>query len=94
MKYDQLSEKGIKFVHLNIVSLLKYYEEIKQIMNENELHVLALNETRLDSSVSDIEVEIPHYSIIRKDRDIEMEVVWQSMCMNLFNLTRLHTILF
>ena len=34
LKYDQLSEKGIKFDHLNIVSLLKYYEEIKQIMTE------------------------------------------------------------
>ena len=48
---------------------MKYYEEIKQVTNEKEIHVLALNEIRLDSSVLDFEVEIPLYSIIRKDRD-------------------------
>ena len=69
LKYDQLSSKGIKFVHLNIVSLLKYHEEIKQIMFENEIQVLALNETRLDSSIADSEMYIPHYSLLRKDRD-------------------------
>ena len=69
LKYDQLSGKGIKFVHLNIVSLLKYYEEIKQILFENDIQVLALNETRLDSSIADSEIYIPHYALLRKDRD-------------------------
>ena len=69
LKYDQLAGKGIKFVHLNIVSLLKYHEEIKQIIVDNDIHVLALNETRLDSSIADSEISIPHYSLLRKDRD-------------------------
>ena len=38
-------------------------------MFENEIHVLALNETRLDSSVSDNEICIPQYTLLRKDRD-------------------------
>ena len=38
-------------------------------MFENEIQVLALNETRLDSSIADSEMYIPHYSLLRKDRD-------------------------
>ena len=71
MKYSQLlnnTTKGIRFIHLNVVSLLKTFDEIKSILYNNNVHICALNETRLDESIN-CEVEIPHYSIIRKDRN-------------------------
>ena len=49
--------------------MLKYIDEIRLIVSENQIHVLALNETRLDDSIGDNEVKIPNYSLIRKDRN-------------------------
>lgn len=67
--YSQLCDKGMKFVHLNIVSLLKHFDEIGSILTNNDIHILALNETRLDSSIGDNEIHVPHYNVIRNDRD-------------------------
>ena len=53
---------------LNIVSLPKHVDELR--ISELFLHfdLLALNETRLDSSISDGLVKIRGYGIVRKDR--------------------------
>ena len=67
--YSKLCDKGVKFVHLNIVSLLKHFDEIGSILCNNDIHILALNETRLDDSVADSEISIPHFNVIRNDRD-------------------------
>ena len=70
LKYSELlNSKGIKFVQLNIVSLIKNLEELKMLLYDNDIHVCALNETRLDGSINDNEVDIPHYTVVRKDRD-------------------------
>ena len=47
IKYKQFSDKSLKFVHLTIVSLLKYFDEIEMMLSH--IDVLGLNETRLDS---------------------------------------------
>ena len=53
---------------LNIVSLPKHVDELR--ISELFLHfdLLALSETRLDSSISDGLVKIRGYDIVRKDR--------------------------
>ena len=68
-KFEQLSDKGLKFCHLNIASLLKNIDEVRLFMKENNVDVLALNETRLDDSVNESEISVPMYNIVRKDRD-------------------------
>ena len=69
IKFNELREKGLKCIQLNIVSLIKNLDELKCILIENRVHVCALNETRLDSEIDNSEIEIPGYTIIRKDRN-------------------------
>ena len=38
-------------------------------MRDEPFDILTLNETRLDSSILDCEVQIPGYDIIRSDRN-------------------------
>ena len=68
-KFEQLSDKGFKFCHLNIASLLKNIDEVRLFTNANNVDVFALNETRLDDSVSESEISVPMYNVVRKDRD-------------------------
>ena len=60
--------KGFKIAHLNCRSLLKYIDELRLLFSNFDFHVISLNETRLDPSVSDDEVSIPGYNILRYDR--------------------------
>ena len=62
---------GITVAHINIRSLLKYFDQIKYILSITSIDVLCLNETRLSNDISDVEVAIPDYSIFRKDRTRE-----------------------
>jgi hypothetical protein len=54
---------------LNIASLLKHRDEITLLLHDKKLDVLALNETRLDSSISDDLMNIEGYDILRSDRN-------------------------
>ena len=58
-KYS-IAGKGFKFAHLNVVSLVKNFEEIKLFLDNNEVDLLALNETRLDGTIFDSEISIPN----------------------------------
>ena len=54
---------------LNVVSLPKHLDEIRILLADQSIDVLALNETRLNSSNSDGQVHIRGYDILRLDRD-------------------------
>ena len=54
---------------LNVASLTKYIDEIRLLLYDKKLDVLALNETRLDSSISDELLAIDGYDITRADRN-------------------------
>ena len=60
--------KGFKLACINVNSLCKHIEEIRYILINSPLEVLAINESKLDGTISDIEVYIPGYIIIREDR--------------------------
>ena len=49
---------GLKIASLNIVSLRKYKDELGIILNDNEIDIIGLNETRLDENISDRELRI------------------------------------
>ena len=52
----------------NITSLLKHMDEIRVLLTTKKIDVLAINETRLDCTISDDLVSIPNYDIICFDR--------------------------
>jgi exonuclease III len=43
---------GFKLASLNVTSLVKHIEELRILLANNMIDVLAINETRLDSTVS------------------------------------------
>jgi len=67
--YSCFRNKGLHFTHLNIRSLLPKLSELKTIILNTNVAVLSFSETWLDNTITDSEIEIQGYSIIRKDRD-------------------------
>ena len=64
-----MSIKGFKMVHLNCASLMKHIDQLRLLLYDSKIHVISFNETRLDCNISDNEVEIAGYSIVRRDRN-------------------------
>ena len=62
--------RGFKMASLNVTSLLKHLDELRILLAGNSIDVLAINETRLDSSINDWKLFIPGYEIFRRDRSI------------------------
>ena len=60
--------RGFKLACINVNSLCKHIDEIRYILINSPLELLAINESKLDGTISDTEVYIPGYIIIRKDR--------------------------
>ena len=61
-------KRGFKLAALNVNKLSTHIDELKILLGENPIDVLAINETKLDDSISDNEVYIPGYEIVRRDR--------------------------
>ena len=57
--YEPFRKKGLHFLHLNAGSLL----------SKLSAAVLAVSETWLDGSVTDAEIELVGYTVVRKDRN-------------------------
>ena len=55
---------------LNITSLLKHIDELCIVLDGQPIDILAINETRLDGSISDQDVKIVGYDVICRDRTI------------------------
>ena len=53
---------------LNIDGLRTHQDELKLLMNDLDIDILALNETKLDSSMHQQITEISDYSLLRLDR--------------------------
>ena len=41
------------------------------MLNENQIDIIGLNETRLDQTIKDQEIQIDGYQIFRNDRNID-----------------------
>ena len=55
---------------LNINGHFAHIVEFRVFMNESDIDIISINETKLDSSIKDNEVYIPVYEIVRKDGKI------------------------
>ena len=62
------TEKGLRICHLNIRSLVNKIDEIKVFCETHKPHALCLNETWLDTSIADGEIQLDGYSHIRRDK--------------------------
>ena len=63
-----LQGRGFKMASLNITSLLKHIDELRIVLDGQPIDILAINETRLDGSISDQDVKIVGYDVIRRDQ--------------------------
>ena len=59
--------------------LPKHFDEISLMLRDKKIDILALNETRLESSIPDYLVSVDGYDLIRADRNIEMGEVFAYM---------------
>ena len=54
--------------HFNINGLRSKIDFIRIFLREHKFDILCLNETKIDSTVSDAEISVPGYTIFRQDR--------------------------
>ena len=58
--------KGLKIANLNVNSLMKHLDEH---LSNKALDILAINESKIDNQISNDEIHIHGFNIIRKDRN-------------------------
>ena len=56
-------------MHINVNSLLLKINELRDIVGHTKPAILGVTESKLDSSVSDQELNISGYSILKSDRN-------------------------
>ena len=61
--------KGLKIASLNVNSLLKHIDEIRHLLFKFPFDIFAINESKIDDSITDGEISIPGFILIRKDRN-------------------------
>ena len=67
---SQISKvRGFKMGLLNINGLFTHIDELRITMSRQALDILAVNESKIDSSISDGQIYINGYQIVRKDRN-------------------------
>ena len=62
--------QGFKIASLSITSLPKPIDALRVLFDKNPVDVLAINETRLYSSIRDGEMHISNYVLDRRDRSL------------------------
>lgn len=56
--------RGFKMACLNINSLTKHIDELRVVLSNQCVDILAINETKLDDTISDNEITVDGYNII------------------------------
>ena len=51
-----------------LFKLTTHIDELRILLASNDIDIISINETNLDEVISDNEVSIPGYDIIRRDR--------------------------
>jgi len=64
-----LRKRGMKFAHVNIVTLPGHSADVDVLLEETNLDLLGLTETRLDSTIPDSQICPEGYACYRKDRN-------------------------
>ena len=67
-KFKAFHKRGLHFLNINVSFLLKI-NELRDVVGHTKPAILGVTESKLESSVSDQEVKINGYSILRSDRN-------------------------
>ena len=59
--------RGLKIGTFNILTLLKHIDELQIVKAHNKIDILAINETRLASTINDESIALNGYKVGRKD---------------------------
>ena len=62
------SSNGLCCAHININGLLNKIDQVRSLLLETRIDVLAISETHLSGNISNVELKIENYSFTRKDR--------------------------
>ena len=60
--------RGLKIAHLNVNRLVNKIDSIKELLSIYSFDILALTETWFTPDITNDEIYIPGYSIVRRDR--------------------------
>ena len=78
-------------MHLNINGILEKLDELKTIAGNIKAAIIGITKSKVDNSISDTDVEIPGYCILRCDRNRNGGglacFVRQDLCFNLRSTT-------
>ena len=55
----------------NTNSLLAHLDDLKFFVLDSKIDVLAINETKIDSTVNDNEIYLPGFEVVKKDRSVD-----------------------
>ena len=85
--WKPFENKGLHFLHLNINSILPKLDELETMAGNTKAAIIGITESKVDSSISDSEVEIPSYCILQCDQNRNGGgvacYVRQDLCFNL-----------
>ena len=68
-KFEPFRKRGLHFLHINANSLLSKIDELGDVVSHTKSAISGITESKLDRSISDQEVNISGYSILRSDRN-------------------------
>ena len=66
-QYKLSYDKGLMTAYININSLTKCFEELREMMTEGLVDIIGFGESKLDDSITDHVVSVPHFKLYRKD---------------------------
>ena len=69
LMYQNFKTSGLHFIHLNINSVLSKIDQLRIIALKTNAAVIGLSESKLDETVSDEEILINGYKLLRSDRN-------------------------
>ena len=85
--------RSLHFCHLNVSSLLSKIAELREITNSIRPAAFGITESKLGSSVTNAEVNINGYSIIRNDRNRNgggvAYCIRNDLCFNIKNIIQI-----
>jgi exonuclease III len=68
--YTRLFSNGLAIACLNINSLLAHIDDLTIFMDNSKIDILSINEPKLDSSISNSEIHLSGYDVVRLDRKV------------------------
>ena len=81
---EPLKSRGLPFCHLKVNSLLSKIDKLRDMTNYIRPAILGITDSKLDSSVTNVEVNISGYSITRNDRKRNgggvLHVIFETIC--------------